>query len=395
MPALLKKRSLLFYASVGVLALGLIAAARFYAGESQAALAEQREAGMADSRDNETEVRRVKVFRPFPMNVEDVLTLPGTVEASRDIELAATIGGTVASIAVTEGARTEAGQTLLKLDMRTEEAQLREAQINFALAQGHRADMERLFEQSIISRSERNDAVGTATRAQAIVEQQQARVNEGRIEAPIAGIVDLVDVDVGEHINAGQKVMRLVDIDRIKVVLNIPEKDVAWFRAGQPVHLSSRINGAEQRVEGAIEHVTLTADPVSRTYPVKVIAENPGRLLRPGMIVSAELVRRSRSDAIALPFFSVIDGEGGPVVFVVEDGEAHQRPVQTRAIQGGIVEIAAGLKAGESVVVVGQRTLVDGEKVRIVEDLTEPARAMIARGVDVSRLPLELAPQGP
>lgn len=392
MPKFMNKRSAFFYAFIVFLALGLIAGARYYASESQAALAEQREEGMASARDIGSELRRVKVFRPFPMNVEDVLSLPGTVEASRDIELASTIGGTVAEIAVSEGDRTEAGQTLLKLDMRTEEAQLREAQINFALAQGNRADMERLFGQSIISRSERNEAVGVATRAQAIVEQQQARVNEGRIKSPIAGIVDLVDVDEGEHINAGQTVMRIVDIDRVKVVLNIPEKDIAWFRGGQQVHLSTRINGSECKVEGAIEHVTLTADPVSRTYPVKVIAENPERLLRPGMIVSAELVRRSRNDAIALPFFSVIDRESGPVVFVVEDGEAQQRPVETRAIQGGIVEIASGLEADEAVVVVGQRSLVDGEKVEIVEDLTESARAMIAQGVDVSRLPLELAP---
>lgn len=384
-------RSLYFYAAVLVLAMGLVAAGRYYARESQAVLAEQRQSGIEASQASATEFRRVKVFRPFPMTIDDILTLPGTVEASQDIELAATIGGTVASIAVKEGDRVAAGQNVVRLDMGQQEALLREAQINFGLAQGNRADMERLFNESIISRSERNEAVGLAVRAQALVEAQQARVNEGRIDSPIHGIVDRVPVDKGEHVNAGQVVMKIVDIDRIKVVVNIPERDIAYFKAGQPVGLTARINNEERLLAGTIDHVTLTADPLSRTYPVKVIAENPGGVLRPGMIVSAKMVRRSMPGAIALPFFSVLDREGGPVVFVVEDGEAHQRSVTTRAIQGGVVEIASGLGEGEPVVIVGQRTLMDGERVEIVEDLTEPARQLLAQGLDVSRLSMELA----
>lgn len=392
MKKILKKRSLYFYVGMLLVATLLVAAARYYAEGSQAALADQREAGLIDAKSVKAEFRRVKVFRPFPMAIQDVLELPGTVEASEDIELATTIGGMVNAIAVHEGDRASAGQTLLNLDMKQEKAQLREAQINFALAQGNRADLERLFNDSIISRSERNEAVGIATRAQAIVEAQQAKVNQGKITSPINGIVDHIAVDVGEHVNAGQPVLRIVDIDRIKVVLNIPEKDVAYFRAGQRVGLSATINGERRHVEGSIEHVTLTADRDSHTYPVKVIAENPGRLLRPGMIVSAALVRRSRGDAIALPIFSVIDREGGPVVFVVKDGEVQQRPIQTRAIEGSLVEIASGLEVGEAVVVVGQRSLIDGERVEIVEDLTESAKALLDQGMDASHLVSSLAP---
>ncbi len=392
MKKLMKKRSLYFYIGVVVVGMALVAAAQYYAAESQVVLDDQRQEGIAEAQSVESEFRRVKVFRPFPMPIQDVLALPGTVEASADIELAAKIGGTVSSITVREGDLASAGQVLLNLEMQLEKAQLREAQINFALAQGNRADMERLFGESIISRSERNEAVGIATRAQTIVEAQQSRVNEGKITAPINGIVDHVGVDVGEHLNAGQPVFRIVDIDRIKVVVNIPEKDVAYFRAGQDVRLSAFVNGEERQVGGAIEHVTLTADPASRTYPVKVIADNPGRLLRPGMIVSAELVRRSRAQAIALPIFSVIDGEAGPVVYVVEDGEAHQRPIQTGAIEGSVIEITGGLEPGEAVIVVGQRSLMDGERVEIVSDLTEAAQALIAQGVDLSRLASELAP---
>lgn len=384
------KRSVYFYGAVGATAIVLIVAARLYASGSQEARAKQREAGLAETQRQQAEVERVKVFRPFPMAIEDVLTMPGTVEAFEDIDLAAPTGGTVAWIGVKEGDRIEAGRALLKLDMGQQEAVLREAQTNLALAEGNREDMVKLFESNIISRSERDEAIGLALRARALAEAQEARVNDGRIDAPISGVVDRLTVDEGEHINPGQTVMKIVDVDRIKVVLNVPEKDIHQIRTGQPVRLSTQEAGATYDFQGTIDYVAMTADPVSRTYPVKVVAENPEHRLRPGMIVSARLVRRSLPDALALPFFSVMDRDDISVVFVVEEGVARQRRVETGAIQGGIVEVASGVAAGEAVVIVGQRALVDGEAVEIVEDLTEPAKRLLEQGGDVSHLSMEL-----
>jgi membrane fusion protein, multidrug efflux system len=384
-------RKYFFYGVIFALAGALVLAARIYAESSQQAIADQRRAGLENSRRGEIDTPRVKIFRLFPLPIEDVLILPGTVEASADVHLAAPIGGIVAAISAKEGDRVQAGRNLLRLDMSQHEAQLREARTNFALAAGNRADMERLFEQNIVSRSERNEAVGLAERARALVEAQIARVREGQIDAPISGIVDRVSVEVGEHVNAGQAVIRLVDIDRVKAVLNVPEKDVAYFTRGQSVDLAVIIGGAEHRVAGTIEHVALTADPVSRTYPVKVLADNPEGHLRPGMIVSARLVRRGRPDALALPFFTVMDREEGAVVFVAEEGHAFRRRVETRAVQGGLVEIISGLREGETVIVVGQRSLAEGEAITVVEDLTPMARRMLDEGADLSKLSLEAA----
>jgi membrane fusion protein, multidrug efflux system len=387
----LRKYFFIYGAALAV-ACVLILAARLYAQSSQQAIAEQRRAGLADSHRAEIETTRVKVFRVFPMPIEDILTLPGNIEASADVHLAAPVGGIVAWIGVREGDRAERGSTILRLDMGQYEAQLREARTNFALAAGNRADMEKLFEQNIVSRSERNEAIGLAERARALVEAQIARVREGQIDAPIGGVIDRVSVEVGEHVNAGQPVIRLVDIDRVKAVLNVPEKDIVYFSPGQSVELAAVAAGEEYRVAGVIDHVALTADPISRTYPVKVLVENPQGRLRPGMIVSARLVRHGRPDALALPFFTVMDREGGSVVFVAESGHAYRRRVETRAIQGGLVEIISGLEQGEAVIVVGQRSLTDGEPITVVDDLTEAARRMLEQGADLAALPLELTP---
>lgn len=108
------------------------------------------------------------------------------------------------------------------------------------------------------------------------------------------------------------------------------------------------------------------------------------------MIVRATVQRRHHDEAIAAPFFTLVDRKGGKVVYVVEGGVARERAVKTGFYQGGQIEIAEGLKVDDQLVVVGQRNLIDGQEVNVVADLTELAKKFIAEGADPSSIPLEM-----
>ena len=108
------------------------------------------------------------------------------------------------------------------------------------------------------------------------------------------------------------------------------------------------------------------------------------------MIVRAKLVRRELENAIAVPFFTIIDREDGKSVFVVEDGIARERAIEYGAYQGGLVEVRGGLELGEQVVVVGQRSLVNGEPVDIAQNVTDIAKAFVASGGDLSEIQQDL-----
>jgi membrane fusion protein (multidrug efflux system) len=184
--------------------------------------------------------------------------------------------------------------------------------------------------------------------------------------------------------------MKIVNINTIKVELPVPEKDILYFNKGQHVEIEmENTKGEKRNFSGVIDFVSMTAENTTRTYLVKVVVKNSEQILRPGMIVRAHLVRRNIEEAIAVPFFTIIDREDGKAVFVVEDGVARVRPIEYGVFQRGIVEIRSGLAIGEQLVIVGQRNLVDGEKVDVTDDITLLAKQWVDSGKDLSELSIE------
>ena len=141
---------------------------------------------------------------------------------------------------------------------------------------------------------------------------------------------------------------------------------------------------------GTIAFISMTADSATRTYLVKVLVNNGSGILRPGMIARAHLVRRDLEEAIAVPFFTLIDREQGKAVFVVEDGVARARQIQYGTFDKGLVEIRQGLTPGDRLVLVGQRGLVDGQPVEVIQDVTLLAKQWITEGKDISELPIDI-----
>ena len=156
---------------------------------------------------------------------------------------------------------------------------------------------------------------------------------------------------------------------RLKVLVDVPEKDVRYLEVGDQVEvLQTQIDTGETiSREGVLAHLAYKADPFTRTYRAKVEVDNRDRQLRPGMIVRIEALRRTLEDAIAVPLYAVIDNEGRKVVFVEEQGRARLRVVEIGRALGDQIIIRAGLAAGEKLIVKGQQLLSDGMPVKVRE----------------------------
>lgn len=383
------KEKLLVYSGVLLLAGVLVAGAQLYAKNSQESQERKRRESTQNAAADAKRQTPVKVCKVFTQPLSDVLLLPGTVEAYDDIDLAAKMPGTIEWIGPREGDKVEKGEKILQIDVAAAQARLTQAKVAVELAQLKFARQQQLYDQKVAPVDQLDDARSALKNAEAALEAAQVAVNNGSLHSPISGTVDRLYVDAGEHLGDGQTVMKIVDIERVKVVLNVPEKDILYFARGQSVSLEFS-NGHRHTFTGTIDSVALTAERLARTYPVKVAVDNAEKRLRPGMIVRASLTRRSLDKAIAVPFFLIIDREKNRVVYVVEDGVARERVVETGIIQGGQVEIASGLKEGDLLVVVGHRNLFDGEPVAIAGDVTELARRFVQEKRDLSSLPLEL-----
>jgi len=371
------------------LAVGLAAGARLYAVNAQANHEKAKAEGVQQA-EAEKRLDQVKIWRIFPMPLTDTLKLPGTLEAYEDVDLATRMGGTIQWLGPREGDLLKAGEKILQLNIETLEAEVARARANVELAQANFDRISSLYEKDVASKEEFDSNRTQLKVAQAALAQAEAHLEEGTLLAPMDGILDRRHVDQGEHIAQGQTVIKLVDISRVKVLVNVPEKDALYFKRGQKARVIVGDGGQEHELTGEIEWVALTAESATRTYPLKIVVDNADRTLRPGMICRVELVRRQLEDAIAVPFFSIVEHESSKSVFVVkEDGRVEERPIRYGVFQNGLVEILDGLKPNDALVVVGQRNLVNGEQVTVAQDLTDMARQYMNAGGDLSRLAME------
>ena len=375
------------YLGIILIFIVLFIVAKVYAKMSQAKLEKTRKSSIDEVKQNEQKTK-VKVCHIFYQPLTDVLTIPGTIEAYEDIDLAAKMGGTVEWIGPKEGDRVKKGEKLLEIDVKAIKSQVEKAKTSYELAESKYKRMEGLFKDNVISKDEFDDAEASLKTTKAGLEEAKVNLDYGTLYSPIDGVLDRRFVDEGEHIDGGKSIMKIVDIDKVKVMLNVPEKDVLFFKSGQEVKLIASNDGSSEFV-GTIAYVATTADAAARTYPLKIVVNNKEHNLRPGMIVRAKLVRRYIENGIAVPFFSIVEREDGKSVFIIKDGIAKECPIEYGMFQKGLVEIVKGLNVGDVLVVVGQRNLVDGEKVSITTDLTEVAKSFIAGGKDLSQLVLE------
>ena len=336
--------------------------------------------------------KAVKICRMFPVQMDDIQALPGSVRAFEDVNMSSKTSGVIQEIYFEEGDRVTKGDKLLQLDVDDLKAVYNQALAQLELAEKRYKRLQNLLRDKVVSKEEFDGAEAELLRLKAALQTAKVNRDRGTVFAPISGIIDRRPVDVGEYINPGDQIAKLVNIDRVKVVINVPEKDITYYRTGDPVRLECRLSRDEiTSFTGSIDFVAVTANDASRTYPVKIVVDNPEGELRPGMIIdNVFLTRRKNDRALAVPFFSILNREEGKTVFVEEKGAAREIRVEMGIIRNGLVEITTGLEEGDHLIVVGQRELVDGEKVRVAQDVTDVAKEMIRKGGDPSKLALQV-----
>lgn len=173
------------------------------------------------------------------------------------------------------------------------------------------------------------------------------------VRAPIAGVIAEVSATPGSNVNQGDRLFRIVAVDRVCVAANVPEAEIPRL---------AHLNGAEIEILSIPERLSVgrvvakasVIDPKARTLSVIFEVANPTRTLAIGQAVFVRLFLAGRVDAVTVPESAVVDDGGRPVLFVQKDGEAFvRRPVKLGIRERGVVQIAEGLRPGERVVTKG------------------------------------------
>ena len=311
------------------------------------------------------------VMQVNPTTISNRINLPGSIEAWNELEMTAKISGTVEEVVVTEGDTVREGDVLIQIESADYRIALERAQAAYKLAQADYQRDKTVYAKGVIPPAELEARETRMATAKADLDNAQLMYERTTIKAPIDGVVRRLDAKVGIFLGVGDPVGKILQIDRVKAVIGIPESDVTAVRGLDSVEVTIKALD-DLKVRGRNHFISSSPETMARLYRLELELDNPDHLILPGMFARADLVKQSRDQALTIPFYSIISRNNEQYVFVENDGVVEKRHVTTGIMEQWMVEITEGLEPGEHVVVEGHRDVEDGRKVKVVKTITDP-----------------------
>ena len=206
-------------------------------------------------------------------------------------------------------------------------------------------------------------AVEVARTNVASVESQLAlarkNLSYANIPAPIDGYVSERTADVGEYVSPQQKVATIVRTNPLRIRIDIPEQAIPQVRAGQSVSVTTSA-WPDKNFAGRIARIAPNVTASSRTLTVEAEIENSSGALKPGQFATVRILQERSEPAVLIPARSVVTEAGVSRVYVLKNGHAEQRLVQTGQTEGDLIEVKSGVAADEQVATSNLEQLSDG-----------------------------------
>lgn len=347
--------------------------------------------------------RAVRVVPAAETTVARTVTATGTLAADEQVVLGTKVIGRLAEISVDLGSLVKKGQPIASIDTRdyqyrldqsvaalkqarvrlglpadgdddrvdaTQTAVVRQAKALLDQAQLNRDRLAKLWEQQYVARADLDAAVsglqvaegryqdaleevqnrqGVLLQRRSEVELVRQQLTDTVILSPIDGAVVERQASVGEYLAAGAPVVTLVRLHPLRLRLSVPEREAASVRPGQPVRVS--IDGDSSVYPGTVARLSPAISEQNRTLLIEAEVPNSGSRLRPGSFAKAEVVIQAGDRVVTVPASALITFAGVEKVLTVRSGKSEELRVTTGRRLGDHVEIVAGVKAGEPIVV--------------------------------------------
>jgi membrane fusion protein (multidrug efflux system) len=300
-------------------------------------------------------------------NLADTFELPAVVEPNRVVNVAAEFEGRIERIPRKEGSKVQAGDLLVQINDDLIRPAYEKARAQVERDQIEYNRMKKLVEDDATSRRDLDDAITKLAISKAQLEEVAARLQRTRILAPIDGVLNDIMVEEGEYVAIGAPVAEIVETDVVKVVVQVPERDIVFFDVGRQADVRVHTRDGNKWLSGKITFISEVADQQTRSTRMEITVPNEHRIIRSGQIVTVNLTRRILKDAVMIPLLAVIPREEGHSVYVVNSNEAKRRKVEFDIIKKDRVRITSGVEPGDKLIIEGHRFVAPGQKVNITE----------------------------
>jgi RND family efflux transporter MFP subunit len=325
-------------------------------------------------------IRAVKLMTVCASDLNVQGEYAAEVKARVETRLGFRVGGKVLVRQVEAGQRVQAGQVLAEIDPQDYALAAQAAQAQVVGARSQRdlaaADFKRyeaLLAQNFISAAELERRSAVLKAAQAVLDQALAQAQTlgnqasyAKLTAPTAGVITGVEAEPGQVVSAGQAVVRLAQEGPRDAVFAVPEHVVGRLKIGQK--MSASVGNTKQVVQGQVREIGASADPVTRTFTVKLgLVKAESLPLGATLNVHAPQLAGSQSDVIKVPT-NALRQEGTQTavwIFDVQTSTVTSQVVQVATADGNEVVITSGLNPGQQIVSTGVHVLSPGQKVSV------------------------------
>lgn len=316
-------------------------------------------------------------FRPPPVTVDAALAekalwrenieAVGTVRATQGVLLNAETAGDITKLHVTSGERVTAGQLLISLDERVEVATRQRIEANLKLAELLYERDASLIKQRSIPQSQLDQSRADLEVARAELAELDAILENKRISAPFDGTLGILQVRLGDYVEAGDALVTLQDLSKLEVDFSVPDRHAPRLRAGLAIEL--RTTAFPGRVfPGQLSAVEANVDEDTRNLSLRAALDN-GEGLLPGMFARLSIDLNTAVEEVFVPETAITYSLQGDMVYVIEEDSGgllvNPRVVETAGVRGGRAVIRSGLLPGERVVIGGQNKLYRGARVQL------------------------------
>lgn len=301
-----------------------------------------------------------------PGVIHDRINLPGSIEPWTTLSLLSKLNGTIDQVLVREGQKVKKGDVLAQIEAEDYRIAVERTRAAYNLA---RAEYERdraIYSKGVIPTAELDAKRTQMETAKADFANAELQYSRCTVVAPMNGVVRKLDAKVGLQLAVGDPIAEILEIDRVKAVIGIPESDVTAVRGLSTVNVTLQALG-DKVAQGQVHFLSSSPETVARLFRLELAIDNGGGEILPGMFVRADVVKRTVQNAIVIPFYSVISRNNDQYVYVENDGVVEKRRVKLGIMEQWLVEVTEGLAAGDRLLVEGHRDVEDKQKVKVVK----------------------------
>lgn len=317
------------------------------------------------------DVRLAQIKPDFiPVNVQPLrkmmidmgFQVNGNLIPNKEVTISSEISGVVTAILAEDGALVKSGQVLARLDDKTIKASLDLAKANFEKIEKDKKRIENLYAAGGISQQDLDNIQLAHTKARTDLVSAEKAYENTFIRAPFSGINDKRYIEKGSYAKGGGGLFDIVDIDRMKMIVNVPESQIQQILLGQTAKI--RVQALQNKeYEGTVTRIGTRALE-ALNFPVEILISNASKELKAGMFGTATIELQA-NEVLTINRNMLVGSVKNPQVYIYKDSTAILKQIMIGQRSDNYIEVVSGINEGDLIITSGQINLSNGAKVGI------------------------------